>query len=391
MSRIILLLLFGVSSILSNAQVLSENAQISVITLEPGTEELFAGFGHSVFRVVDSENNIDWAYSYGTFNFEQPNFYLNYAKGYMFYSLSVSNYTDLKRVYKSLNRSIVAQVLALTQSQKQALFDFLKNNALPENRGYYYDYFYDNCATKIRDVIEEVLGENFKLDPEYLDNPGLTIRQLTDSYIKEEFPWGKLGIDLCLGTPMDKVLTSREYMFLPDYIYSALNAAQIRDETGWHKAVLRENIVFESKETSAQDQLLFTPKLVFWLLFLIVLALTILQYKKGINLKALDVALFLIVGLFGIFIGSIWLFTNHVAAANNMNILWALPLHAVAVLFIFKKTKPTWWVWYWKVVWAGTSSLVILWSVLPQAMNAALIPLAMTILMRAYMLFKFEN
>src|SRR5690606_19067908 len=133
----------------------------------PG-ERLFEAFGHSAVRVKDPLHHIDFVYNYGTFNFNQPNFYINFAKGYLEYYLSKTTFDRFEQVYRYYNRSISEQVLNLSYPQKQEIFFFLEQNALPENRYYFYDYLYDNCSTRIRDAFEEVLGKALEFDPAYV-------------------------------------------------------------------------------------------------------------------------------------------------------------------------------------------------------------------------------
>ncbi|MCK5370898.1 MAG: DUF4105 domain-containing protein, partial [Cyclobacteriaceae bacterium] len=142
----LLLVFLFLTGLLSQAQdiVLSGEAEISVVVADPGTVELFEVFGHPAIRVFDPVNQIDAAFNYGVFDFDQPNFYLNFTKGYLNYMLAVWHYPSFEVAYISENRSLIEYVLNLSQKQKQEIFDFLENNAKPENRHYYYDYFYDN-------------------------------------------------------------------------------------------------------------------------------------------------------------------------------------------------------------------------------------------------------
>ena len=153
---LLFLFLFFLNNI-SEAQpsTLSEEAEISIITIGPG-KNLYDKFGHSAFRVKDEANGIDWAYNYGTYDFNTPNFYTKFAQGKLNYNLSVSYFEPFFENYIAENRWVKEQVLNLTVEEKNALFQFLENNAKPENRGYLYDFFFDNCATKIRDVLVSV-------------------------------------------------------------------------------------------------------------------------------------------------------------------------------------------------------------------------------------------
>ncbi|MCP4884843.1 MAG: DUF4105 domain-containing protein, partial [Flavobacteriales bacterium] len=123
--------------------ILSPNAEVSVITCGPGTDELYASFGHSAFRVLDIKNKIDRVYNYGTFDFNTPNFYGKFAQGKLLYQLRAYNFGNFLRGYHQENRWVKGQVLDLDSKQVQAVFDFLEENAKPENRSYHYDFFYD--------------------------------------------------------------------------------------------------------------------------------------------------------------------------------------------------------------------------------------------------------
>ena len=279
MNKLIIIILLLCSRGLLMAQGLSNEATVSIITFGPGQEELFTGFGHSAIRIYDPVNQIDWAYNYGVFDFNQPNFYLNFTRGHLLYKLAVQDFQRMRQYYEYFNRYILEQEMNLSQEQKQKVFDYLQNNAKPENADYYYDYFYDNCATKIGDVFVESLGSDFRYDENYIEEPGLTIRTLTDRLIAEEHPWGKLGIDLCLGAPMDKSLSNLEYMFLPEYVLEAFQAAEIRNNDVWGAAVFRETTLFDPP-TQASKKATFTPTVVFSILLVLVVVLTFFSLQR---------------------------------------------------------------------------------------------------------------
>lgn len=138
----------------SVAQNLSDSSRISLMTVAPG-DFLYSTFGHSALRVFDPVNNIDRCYNYGTFDFDQPNFYLNFCRGKLLYSLDVEPGRHFVRGNLQDNRPMQEQVFDLGAAQRQRLFNLLETNALPENRSYKYDFFYDNCATRIRDIVQE--------------------------------------------------------------------------------------------------------------------------------------------------------------------------------------------------------------------------------------------
>lgn len=365
-----------------SSQTLSPQAEISVLTFGPGKTELYSAYGHSAIRVYDPVSGFDAAYNYGTFDFNQPNFYLNFTRGHLVYKLSVQDARRLSEYYQNNDRSITAQVLNFTPRQKQIVFDYLQNNAKPENANYDYDYFYDNCATRILYVFQQALGEEINFDDDFVDDPGLTVRELTDRYSAIGFPWGKLGIDICLGMPMDKKLTNIQYTYIPEYVFKAFSVAQIENEGKWQPVVQATNYIYVAKDDKISGPLL-TPKLVFWSFWLLIVIISAVAKIKNVSLRWFDLILFLLVGLLGLLLSLLWVATDHTAAAWNLNLLWAWPTHMVIAFWLVKKAKPRWLNWYLLFTAILGICLVILWLVVPQALNVALIPLVLILVTRA--------
>ncbi len=367
-----------------SSQTLSAQAEISVITFGPGKTELYSAYGHSAIRVNDPVNGFDAAYNYGTFDFNQPNFYLNFTRGHLIYKLSVQDARRLNEYYQYHGRSITEQILNLTPRQKQMVFDYLQNNAKPENADYNYDYFYDNCATRILYVFQEALEKEISFDDNFVDDPGLTVRELTDRYSAIEFPWGKLGIDICLGMPMDKKLTNIQYTYIPEYVFKAFSIAQVQNEGAWRPMVQTTKYVYVAKEESKIGPVL-TPPLVFWLLWLLTVIISVIAKIKRISLRWFDLIFFLLVGLLGLLLLLLWVATDHAAAAWNLNLLWAWPTHLLIAFWLVKKAKSRWLNWYLLFTAILGVALVVLWLIVPQALNMALIPIVLIISTRALM------
>jgi hypothetical protein len=385
-SKINLLFILFLLLIVNNvsAQTLSLQAEISVLTFGPGKTELYSAYGHSAIRVHDPVNGFDAAYNYGTFDFDQPNFYLNFTRGHLIYKLSVQDARRLNEYYQYNDRSITEQVLNLTPRQKIMVFGYLQNNAKPENADYNYDYFYDNCATRILYVFQEALGEEISFDDNFVDEPGLTVRELTDRYSAVQFPWGKLGIDICLGMPMDKKLTNIQYTYIPAYVFKAFSIAQVQHEGTWLPVVQATNNIYVSQDENKNGPF-YTPKLVFWSFWLLVVIISLVARIKKISLRWFDLIFFLAVGLLGLLLLLLWVATDHTAAAWNLNLLWAWPTHLFIAFWLLKKVKPWWLNWYLLFTAILGVALVILWLVVPQALNMALIPIALVIVTRASM------
>ncbi len=374
------LLLFSISG-LAQTPKLSERAEIHVVTCGPSQTELYSAFGHSAFRVYDPAAGFDWIYNYGVFDFNQPNFYLNFAKGNNNYKLAVQEYARFRDVYIYYNRFIHEQRLNLTQDQKQKLFDFLEWNSLPENQYYRYDYFYDNCATKIRDVVQQVFGDSVKFDDGYIQT-NYSIRDLCELYLKQQ-PWGDLGIDICLGLPMDKEASAYEYMFLPDYIESSFEHTTIIN-SGETSPLVKEKIITYQTQPEEINISIFHPWIVFGLILIIGSGLTYYDFKRSKLSKWFDIILFGVVGLIGLLLLLLWIATDHKAAAKNFNLLWALPTHLVVLFWFWKVNKPKWFTSYFKVIGILMIALVLVWFILPQQLNIFLIPVVILLAVRCW-------
>lgn len=385
----ILILLFCIpfSAIGQSGLTLSADAEISVITCGPGPQELYSAFGHSAMRVRDAKNGIDLAFNYGVFNFNQPNFYLNFARGYLYYRLGVQHYDDFEYPYVYFNRYVHEQVLNLTTAQKQKIFDYLQWNALPENVVYRYDYFYNNCATKMPDVILKTLGDEVKFDGSHIKTD-YSIRDLTDIYLDKQ-PWGDLGIDICLGLPMDKKAAPFEYMFLPDYVEAGFDNAVVKHGDTFVDLVKEKRIIYETRDEEQDPKGLPHPLLVFCVFAALAIVLTILDFKKKRLSNWFDLMLFAVTGSIGLLLFVLWLFTDHNAAAKNFNILWALPTHLIAVFAFIK--NPNWLKNYFGVTLIICVLLIVTWPVLPQRLHYALIPIVVTLAMRSYTQYKLRT
>jgi hypothetical protein len=363
---------------LPDTPILSPDAEISVLTIGPWQGELYSAFGHSAMRVSDPSLGMDDFYNYGVFDFDQPNFYINFARGHLNYNLGVDPYPLYRDHFIRYNRYIHEQILNLDSAQKQAVFDYLYWNAQPENMYYMYDYFYNNCASKLRDIVKGSFPNDVIFDSTYITTD-YTIRELTDIYLKHQ-PWGDLGIDICLGLPMDKHARPYEYMFLPDYIESSFDHATIQSGGSVRPLVKEKVSVYESRPEIYPKSLVH-PWLAFGLLLAVTCLITWLDWRKRKTSKWFDSLLFGVVGSVGLLLLVLWTATDHRAAARNMNLLWAMPLHLVAIPFYWKGAL--WTKTYFKVMAGVLVMTLLLWPWLPQQLNVFLIPVVIALAIRA--------
>ncbi len=336
---ILYILLFSISG---KAQVpqLSEQSRAVMFTCEPGTE-LYAGFGHSALWISDPANGIDRLYNYGTFDFNTPNFYVKFIRGKLDYMLSVTTNNRFLNEYQHRGIGVSAQTLNLKIDETQNLFRLLEENLQPENRFYQYDFFYDNCATRIRDiVIEAATGE---IDFNDTDT-GYTFRQLLFPYL-EHTPWTKFGINLILGLASDKRATPFDYMYLPEHMQHEFGKASISSEGKKHPLVIGERRLLESQHDFSYN-ILSDPALFFGALLLLVVLVTYREIRTGKYFKWLDITLNAIAVVAGLFLFFMWVGTDHVATNYNLNILWLLPAQVVFLFsFLVNKRNQSKWVW----------------------------------------------
>ena len=340
--RIFLLIFILKFSIGFSQFQLSENAEISIVSIGPG-KELYDSFGHSAFRVTDPRNNRDLIFNYGTFDFETPNFILKFARGKLPYALSVRDYQGFLNAYIRENRTFVEQELDLTYGEKTTLFNFLLKNAQPENKEYQYDFFYDNCATKIRDVLKEALGNDLTYKNGYAPEQ-FTFRQLIQQRLDLN-SWGSLGIDVALGAVIDRTATQWEHQYLPEYVHDAATFAILNNDGIERPLVKKETVVFQSTGSNkTKPFFLFTPLAVFGVIGLLIIGVTYRDFKRNKRTRWLDGVLFFTTGFVGVLLLLLWVATDHTATANNYNMLWAFPLNLLFFPLI-SKTQPKKWLY----------------------------------------------
>lgn len=393
LKSIILFAILWLSFHQSNAVTLSEQAEITLLTASPG-DELYSVFGHSALRVIDSENNIDLVFNYGTFDFDTPNFYLQFTRGKLLYKLSVAPMEYFVPEYRYEGRAIYEQVLNLNQLEKQQIFDFLMINRLPENAYYHYDFFYDNCATRIRDLVDSILEPVWPVESEINEESVAIIRSMLDyefDYAPElkpsrtfrdmlqpflvTMPWSAFGIDLALGLPADKIATAWDYMYLPDEMLIAFALASHPNGD----PLVSEHRIIIPKTVELSPASKITPHIVMWLLALLAM---VSLYKAKWSLL-FDKIFFSVLGLTGLVIIFLWFFSDHITTKTNLNILWALPTHLYYIwLANYKSVRPAV-KWYFRFVSLLSFLLLILWAFIPQAFHGAFFPLILISLVKS--------
>ena len=375
--KLVSLLCFLCAGFLFAQQIkLSSNSEVSVLTVGPG-KSLNDAFGHNAFRIKDRTNGIDVTYGYGEYDFDAPNFYLKFARGKLNYLISRHNYSDFINHYVRYNRTVKEQVLNFSNDEKQALFEYLENNYKPENRRYLYDFFYDNCATRIRDVSQTVTKNSIIFNTPSDLSPK-TFRDLIYEHVNKN-TWGSFGIDLALGSVIDQNATPNEYMFLPKYINEFFANASYNDS---NSLVKPSRTVFEKKPENESSLFILSPLFVLGIFAILILFITYKDKKNDTRSKWLDTSLMVITTLIGIIIFLLWFATDHSATANNYNLLWAFPLNIILVSQLLKDKVKPWVKGYLKFLIIMLCLMTLHWIIGVQVFAIALIPMLVALLIR---------
>lgn len=352
----------------------SSRLRISLLTCTPG-EELYSTFGHSAFRVTDSNSVTDIVYNYGTFNFDDEGFYLKFIRGKLLYYVSTEDFRDFQNLYQFTNRGITEQVLNLTGAQKTAIRNFLNENIKPQNRYYKYDFFFDNCTTRLRDILKAQLGSN------YLHKAampaGSRFREAIHEYLdRNGKAWSKLGIDILLGLPCDARMSPEDMQFLPNNLMTSIDSSNSN-----YQLVSSEKPLYPMP-VQHNDPPFFSPFLVFALLLAGIIGLGFVKtrFMHGF-LLGFDGLLFFCTGALGIILVLMWTCTDHGMCRNNLNLLWAWPTQFIMAFLVGSKKQ--WVKKYFAFVSVTLAIVLLAWSFLPQQLNTGLIPLVLLLLYRS--------
>ncbi len=321
--------IFGIITFLSLAplhgQLLSDSVQLSLLTIAP-TNEIYNEFGHTALRIHDPINQVDLCYNYGVYDFEAPNFIMKFVQGKLPYMMSVVRTNNEFRPYRRQQRGVIEQTFNLNPDEIRAVAAFLRENYKPENRYYMYDFIYDNCATRIRDLLEEVLDTRFGAkDPQFRNY--LTFREMLDEKITNR-PWLRFGFDFILGSPVDFRAGFREEMFLPDYMANNLGQVQYKGQD----LLGPPNVVIENGIAPLAPSPI-TPLRCF--IALLILALIVTFSKKTKAKKIFDASFYGLLTFCGFFLVFMRYGTDHFVTWNNWNLLWANPLFLFCLLNLF--------------------------------------------------------
>ena len=377
--KFISILIFSIPcSLFTFSQPDSCQLRVSLLTCSAG-QELYSTWGHTAIRVTDSTGQMDMVFNYGTFDDSDPDFYTKFTRGLMIYALSAYPFSDFMEEYRLQGRGVIEQTLSLSCAERTRLFSALRLNAQNENRFYEYYFSTDNCTTRAKDMIVKNSGEPI-IFKAFLSSPPPSFRNLIHVYLnKNNQPWSKLGIDILLGSNLDKKVSTEQSMFLPDYLMKGFENAEING----HSIVSETKTILNAPDQPEESSTVLTPFIIFSLFALLVL---VLSFGKNAVIKNMlnifDMLFFLALGLLGVLLLTLWIIRIDDVCRNNFNLLWALPTHLPVAVVMLKNKK--WIRSYFKIVVLLTAGTAAAWWLIPQQLNTAIAPFLAIILFRAW-------
>lgn len=332
---IVLTFLLSVVNLTAGAQALSnaDSIQISLLTCSPG-KEVWTQYGHTAIRYYDKESGEDLAINYGTFSFDQSYFIPRFVLGMTDYRMGVQPMDTFLSQYSYEGRGVTEQVLRLSAKDKEVICEALQNNLKPENVVYRYNYFFDNCTTRARDMIVNHLHGKVVYPPADQD---ATFRSMIHKW-NDKDKWAQFGEDLLLGVNADRKTTKAEQQFLPENLRSDFAKATYNG-----KPLVKEtNVLLTAKADTVGPAFPLSPLTVAILFAVVSLLMMVFSYRRQQVYRAWDVALMVISGFLGI-VFFIMIFSQHPCVSLNFILLFFNPLPLFFLYSTIKKKKVMWW------------------------------------------------
>lgn len=314
-----------------------DSVEVSLLTCGPAPE-IYALYGHTALRIQDPVHQADWAVNWGVFNMRERFFALRFVFGLTDYRVAVYPMQEMLAEYAAERRWIKEQYVRLSREEKKKLLSLLDENLKPENVYYRYNYFYDNCTTRPRDLIVGSLSHN---DYPVTVPTQTTYREEIHKW-NEHHRWARFGNDLLLGVKSDVPLTSREAEFLPDNLRKSFDK--------WDRVYGTHYLLAPQAEVSDDEGL--TPLVCAIIVAVLIVALTMVGHFRKWPLLWLDSTLMVLVGLPGIILFAM-LFSQHPTVNCNFQLLLLNPLALWGAFLLWQKK------WRRKVAWVWLACILI--------------------------------
>ncbi|HCD76851.1 MAG TPA: hypothetical protein DEQ27_00335 [Prevotella sp.] len=320
---------------INNTDRALDSVEVSLLTCSPH-DEIYSLYGHTAIRFQDKKQGLDLAVNYGVFSFKKPYFVLRFVFGLTDYEMGIQNFEDFCMEYRYYGAKVTEQVLNLTPEEKLAVYETLQKNSLPENRIYRYNYFYNNCTTKARDVLlGNIRGKvifNNKVDD------SMSFRKLIHQY-NGDHPWARFGNDLLLGVKADAKTTRSEQEFLPANLMTDFSHAVIvRGKTSVPLVKKTDTVVDETVQGEGNTGFCPTPTMCFVILLVVSLAVSIVERMTGKLFWGFDAIVGSLCGIAGLILLAM-VFSMHPTVSLNLQILILNPLFLYGAYSLLRNRK----------------------------------------------------
>ena len=328
-----------------NAPLPDDSVEVSLLTCSPH-DVVYSLYGHTALRYHDLRTGEDWTFNYGVFNFNKPFFVLRFLFGLTDYELGVVPFRVFRAEYSRYGCAVTEQVLNLTPEEKLRLRMALEENYKEENRVYRYNFIFDNCTTRSRDVVERNMGgEKVKYAsqmPEVpLEEDRNTYRKLLHS-LTQGHPWAEFGNDLCLGLRADLRISWREKQFLPLELMADVEGGRIIGGGGVRPLVKTTRYALEPGVQFVNQGFPLTPMQCFCLLLALSVAVTVVEVRRRKTFVLFDALLMTVVGVAGVLIGLLF-FSEHPTTSTNLQIFLLCPATLFFIPSVVRRKSATYW------------------------------------------------
>ena len=376
MKKIVLIVsfLFLIHIPLINSQSVNDTT-VYLLTCGAGTET-YSIYGHSAVRIVIPEQNSDMVYNWGVFDFSTPNFVWKFAKGRLDYMLVEESLPQFLSGYVYEKRNVYSQKLNINPQETEKLVSLIKENLRPENAKYRYDFFYDDCSTRIRDIFEKAIGSKL-LYPPVEKGKMPTFRKMVANY-QNPYQWLQFGIDLIMGSTSDKEASFRDRMFLPIELQKELSESVINRSGKMIPLLKNPDVILNFEPPANKPVFLTSPVSIFTVLMIVIIILSgILKNKK--HIKLLDIVLFTIFSVLAVLMIFFNFFTDNLQMKWNLNLIWLNPVIVICLISLIMNKSGL--IWF-RIVFYVSLVFLVLHYILPQEFNIAFLPLEIIIIIR---------
>ena len=315
-----------------------DSVEVSLLTCSPH-EEIYSLYGHTALRWHDLSKGDDIAFNWGMFDFHKPYFVLRFVFGLTDYELGAYPYPLFLQEYKEYGSSVTEQVLNLTAEEKQAVKQALMENLQPENKVYRYNYFYDNCSLRPRDIIERSVAG--KVEYAHREDYAPTYREMVRSCTRNH-PWGTFGNDMLLGLRADQTTDMRRQEFLPENLMYDIDRATIYANGEYRPLVKERRIALQSGVQIIGQDFPLTPTECACLLLILSVIIVLIEWKRRKTFKYWDALLMTAQGLAGCVL-FVMIFSQHPTTSLNLQLLLLNPLPLFFIPAVLRRRKTRWW------------------------------------------------